>query len=276
MKLFNKKISTKLGLSIIIIIMVVIVGALFLYSDLGWQREKVVKEKTVSVYFSNFELSEDCGDVFPVKRRVFRKTPEIALKELFWGPTQEEKTEDYTSWFSEETKAILNSVKIDKENIAWVDIKDIRLVIPGANSSCGSSQFISSIEATLEQFGAEKTIISFGGDIELFYEWMQIGCIPENDYCGEGESSSVNFSKEGNLVINNPGFEKNRWYLLYDEPGSAGASVKLFFDDSSSCAKMSCEKILTQDLIGSRVKVKGNREKREVLVREIIFLENKD
>ena len=80
-------------------------------------------------------------------------------------------------------KNILKNVKIDTNGVAYV-ILLISSLIPNASTSCGSAQFLSSIDATLKQFGIiNKIIYAINGDPQSFYEWLQIGCSEENDNC---------------------------------------------------------------------------------------------
>ncbi len=141
----------------------------------------------IKVYYSNSKLNEtgDCDIVHPLAREI-EKTESVAylsLKELFKGPTESEKNEGYSSFFSKETEGILKSVEI-KDETAYVNLTDIRMIIPNASSSCGSSQLLSQMENTLGQFPSVKRIIfAIEGDPEPFYEWLQLGCSSENDYC---------------------------------------------------------------------------------------------
>lgn len=143
----------------------------------------------VKVYFNNSTLnpnSEDCSLVFPVERQISMNGDPIdaTLKLLFMGPTEQEKQAGYTSLFSPDTKNILKNVKIDTNGVAYVDFVDIRSLIPDASTSCGSAQFLSSIDATLKQFGIiNKIIYAINGDSQYFYEWLQIGCSEENNNC---------------------------------------------------------------------------------------------
>ncbi len=145
---------------------------------------------TIKVYFNNINLNpnlEDCSKVYSLNR-IIPKTVEVAkaaLKELFKGPTEEEKSQGYTSWFSKETQDILESVKV-KNGTAYVDLKDLRQMIPNASTSCGSAEFFAEVETTLQQFPTiAKVIFAIDGKPATFYEWMQIGCYEENDFCDE-------------------------------------------------------------------------------------------
>ncbi len=57
----------------------------------------------------------------------------------------------------------------------------------------------------------------------------------------------TNFSEDGNVTHNNPGQKPDVWYLVYEKPGTPGASVELLFDKIQ-------EPILSQ---GERVHVEG-------------------
>jgi len=83
----------------------------------------------------------------------------------------------------------------------------------------------------------------------------------------KGGEDNVNFSKTGNLMINNPGFEENIWYLSYETKGSSANSIKLSFDDNSICKN---ETNLCSNLnIGERVDIKGVESSGVVLVKEL-------
>lgn len=86
-----------------------------------------------------------------------------------------------------------------------------------------------------------------------------------------GRGESVNFSRTGNLVIDNPGMESGVWYLVYETPGSPANSVKLSFDSKSSCKNRdnSCLDLV----IGEKVSVKGIKDGDDVKVREMEFLD---
>ena len=147
------------------------------------------KLATVEVFFNNSILDPEisCNKVFPVKREVSKTlgAAKVALEELFKGPTEEEKNQGYVSWFSDTTKDILKSVKIENDT-AYVDLKDIRQVIPNVSTSCGSAEFLAEVETTLKQFpSVNRVIIAIEGKPKTFYEWIQIGCVKDNDFCDE-------------------------------------------------------------------------------------------
>lgn len=86
-----------------------------------------------------------------------------------------------------------------------------------------------------------------------------------------GKKENVDFSRTGNLVLNNPGLESGVWYLIYESPGSPANSVKLSFEEESVCGNQgdSCLDLI----VGERVLIKGIRTENTVLVREMKFFD---
>ena len=125
--------------------------------------------------------------VFPVTRTASgdAQPPVAALDALFAGPTPAEEAADYHSWFSDETANALLSLKIAGDGTAYVNLADIRRIIPGANTSCGSQAFFAQVEETLKaaEPGIRRVVYAINGDPRPFYEWMQIGCAAENENC---------------------------------------------------------------------------------------------
>lgn len=148
------------------------------------------REQLVTVYFSNSKKagnSNDCSLVYPITRTVSsnRNSIQIALEELFKGPSEQEKSEGYVSFFSAKTAEIINRLKI-VDKTAYLDIKDIRRTIPNASSSCGSAQMMSQITKTvMHDKTISKVIIAIDSDPEVFYEWIQVGCVKDNDFCDQ-------------------------------------------------------------------------------------------
>jgi len=151
---------------------------------------KVTEQTKVKVYFNNTQFNPnalDCGKVYPLDREIPKTTAvaKASLESLFAGPTEVEKNQGYTSFFSPATKDILKSVKIIG-GVAYVDLKDMRQIIPNASASCGSAEFLSEINTTLKQFSTIKqVIVAIEGQPSTFYEWIQIGCSAENNFCDE-------------------------------------------------------------------------------------------
>ena len=139
--------------------------------------------ETYDVYFS--KGGEDCSRVYPLERELKEGEEPIstALINLFFGPREAEKEAGYSSFFSKDTDYILHSVKVRK-GMAYVDIKDIRSIVPNASSSCGSAQLLAQIRETLQQFSEINDFrVAIDGDPAPFYEWLQIGCA--DDLCAK-------------------------------------------------------------------------------------------
>jgi spore germination protein GerM len=144
--------------------------------------------ETSIIYFSNSKKagnSTDCGLVYGVQRFINPDVSvyEASLNQLFQGPTEAEKNQGFSSFFSNKTKNILKSVKISGTT-AYVNLTDIRTIIPNASSSCGSAQFLSSVEETLKH-DRKITDVRFAidGNPQTFYDWIQIGCDQKTNNC---------------------------------------------------------------------------------------------
>lgn len=178
----------KIILWTVIIVLVAGIGYLVFQPGKTTPPEPPEPKMTIKVYFDNKELNpnmEDCNKVFPVEREIPR-TKAVAtavLIELFRGPTEQEKEQGYTSFFSWKTRDILKSVQIE-DGTAYLNLKDLRPMVPEAGSSCGSEQFKAQVEQTLKQFPAvDNVTYAINGSPRTFYEWMQAGCTEENNYC---------------------------------------------------------------------------------------------
>jgi len=157
-------------------------------------QDLVKKESaTIKVFYNNSNFnpnSIDCSQVYPLERTIMvlpetGDLAQVALQELVKGPTNEEKSLGYISWFSDKTRDIIKNVKTENE-IAYVNLSDIRELIPSASASCGSTEFIAEIENTLKQFpNIKKVIFAIDMKPSLFYKWMQIGCNTDNNNCAE-------------------------------------------------------------------------------------------
>lgn len=146
------------------------------------------KEWVVNVYYANTKQDPemlDCGKVYPVARTVANDNDTLynTLRALFAGPTEAEQAQGFSSMFSDKTKDILMNARIDG-TIAYVDLIDIRSIIPNASASCGSQAFFASVKETLHDLaGVTEVRYAIAGDPESFYEWMQIGCGQNTAWC---------------------------------------------------------------------------------------------
>lgn len=213
-------------LIVLVIILVLVIGAVafLVYKNSINSKDKILEQETIvlKVYFGNTKLNpnaEDCNKVFAVERRI-PKTLAVArasLTQLFSGPTVDEKSQGYYSWFSNNTKDILKNIKIENST-AYVNLNDIRQIIPNASSSCGSAELLAEINNTLKQFSTiNKVIIAIDQNPSDFYEWIQVGCSSENNFCdknpfiefglkySESQAKSIieNIAKDVILAIKN-------------------------------------------------------------------------
>lgn len=121
----------------------------------------------------------------PRQVAVHLATPLTASEELLKGPTQDERSNGYWSWFDTKTAGMLNSVTITADGRAVVDFKDFSAVIPNASTAAGAGQLLREIGLTLAQFDQINEIeFLFDGDCEAFWGWLQTDCqvVPVSRY----------------------------------------------------------------------------------------------
>jgi hypothetical protein len=100
----------------------------------------------------------------------------FALHSLLRGPTQQERDAGLTSFFSEATAGMLNDARII-DGVAYVDFADFSSIVPNASSSAGSAMLLDQVAGTIFQFdGINEADISFNGDCDAFWNWIQRGC----------------------------------------------------------------------------------------------------
>jgi hypothetical protein len=131
--------------------------------------------RTVQVFLS-------CGEaIAPVQRQVAASPAVLraALEELLRGPTPDEARAGFHSFFSTETAGMLESVVVGADGVARISFRDFSALIPNASSSAGSQQLLDQLRATIFQFpSVREANLSFGGDCEAFWNWLQRGCEP--------------------------------------------------------------------------------------------------
>jgi spore germination protein GerM len=88
------------------------------------QKSETMKIKLYFTDLRNNDGMEDCAKVRAVTRTVPKTNAvaKAALEELFKGTTKSEQSDELSSIFSEETKAILISIKI-KKGAAYINLK---------------------------------------------------------------------------------------------------------------------------------------------------------
>ena len=135
----------------------------------------------VKVFFSSGD-GTDCSEVKAVTRTVpsTKGVARAALQELFKGPTEDAKRAGLSSFFSDETKDLLDGVNI-KDGTAYVDLDEAVIQKLGnATTSCGSQAFTASVEETLKQFSTVKKVFyAIEGSPRDFYDWIQVGECPK-------------------------------------------------------------------------------------------------
>ena len=151
-----------------------------------------------TLFYSNIELDPHgaCDAVFPVERTItfdsFNHAADAeqrgatVLTQLFAGPTAEEVSQGFSSFFSAETAGLLRKLRIHEgnEQTAYIDLHDMRYSLSGANSSCGSLSFFAQLEHTMRAtVGVSQIRYAFEGNPEMFYNWMQIGCGAAEKLC---------------------------------------------------------------------------------------------
>lgn len=142
----------------------------------------------VTVYFGNNILnpqSVDCGQVYGVHRTVPGSEDRVtaALKQVLAGPTAEESALGYTSWFSSATANVLIGAKVTG-NTTYVNLTDLRQIIPNASTSCGSAALLAQLGTTASQAAmTPRVLYAINGQPTPFWEWLQMGCDATNDNC---------------------------------------------------------------------------------------------
>ena len=145
----------------------------------GCTEPTIPPEAPVYAFFSCAD--GEPSDVKPVARQAQAADPlsrlDAAMIALVGGPTEGERAAGYISWFSEETELAFNSVTLDDDGLAIVDLADIRQVIPNASTSAGSEMLLAQLNATAFQID-EVTAVEYriDGSCDDFWEWVQRSC----------------------------------------------------------------------------------------------------
>ncbi|MFU8840666.1 MAG: hypothetical protein ACNA8R_08060 [Nitriliruptoraceae bacterium] len=132
----------------------------------------------VWIHLTNDRFGDPCTDVYPVPRQVPADDPLTgALEALLAGPTDDELSQGYWSWFSDETAGMLRSVDVVSGTVI-VRFGDLREIIPNASTSCGSSALLAQLDRTVlgvAEGVAPPVRYAIEGDQDAFYEWLQLG-----------------------------------------------------------------------------------------------------
>jgi spore germination protein GerM len=136
-------------------------------------EEPVADTMQVRVVFTRDEQPQ------PVLREVPRTADplEAALQALLRGPTEPERQQGITSWFSPRTAGLLDRVTLDEDGNALVDFADFRTLIPGASSAAGSLALLRELNGTVFQFTSVRTVdYRIEGSCETFWHFLQADC----------------------------------------------------------------------------------------------------
>ncbi|MFZ1412532.1 MAG: GerMN domain-containing protein [Micropruina sp.] len=142
----------------------------------------------VTLYFSNTVLdpgASECSQVYAVHRTIPEASDVLTatLKELLAGPTAAEKAQGYGSWFSASTAQSLLKARTSA-NTSYVNLNDIRTVIPNASTSCGSAALLAQLKTTAQQAAmTPRVLYAIKGQPSTFWEWLQMDCDASNDNC---------------------------------------------------------------------------------------------
>jgi len=152
----------------------------------SWPCEQALPTQGMTkakVYFSK-GAEMDCNLVYGVERANVNPSDYASvLRELFRGPTTNELSEGYSSFFSNQTVDSVIDVDIVGSR-AYVNLKDIRALIPNASSSCGSQSLLSQMDTTLKQDGTiTESVYAIDGKPRDFYEWLQYDCPDISNDC---------------------------------------------------------------------------------------------
>ncbi|MCB0965142.1 MAG: GerMN domain-containing protein [Acidimicrobiales bacterium] len=166
-----------------------------------------------------------CAQVTGVPRRVDADQPLAAtIDALLDGPTPEEGDAGLTSWFSETTANRLRHVEV-ADSTAHVDFDDFSSIIPNASTSCGSTNLLAQLDATVTQFdGVDQAIYSFDGSPEAFYAWLQRD-VPDGarpDLAYEGADAGYVTASGAGVVIT---FGTRGQRVVTDEPAELAYAV---------------------------------------------------
>jgi spore germination protein GerM len=146
--------------------------------DTGTQAtQPAAASQEVQVFFG-VDGSSECDEVESYPRLIPADSDPIrgAFDALLAGPLPAES--GAASWFSAATAGAVLSTDLT-ESVLTVDLDDLSGVIPNASSSCGSSAFLSQLQATAFQFEeVEEVVFLFEGSCDRLFEFLQMECTP--------------------------------------------------------------------------------------------------
>jgi spore germination protein GerM len=146
--------------------------------DIGTQATQPgAASQEVQIFFG-LDGSNECDEVESYPRLIPADSDPVrgAFDALLARPLPAET--GATSWFSADTAGAVLSTDL-AEGVLTVDLADLSGVIPNASSSCGSSAFLSQLQATAFPFEeVEEVTFLFEGSCDRFFEFLQMECTP--------------------------------------------------------------------------------------------------
>jgi WD40-like Beta Propeller Repeat len=147
-----------------------------LFEGPDWQPVPVAsrgRTASVRVFFGR-AAGGRCDRVVARRRTVW--CPAVlrgALDALLWGPSAAERAAGAGGWFSTRTAAMVRRVELSR-GVARIDFRDLRPLIPGASSACGSEGLLAQLDRTVTQFpSVRRAVYSINGSVRAFYGWLQ-------------------------------------------------------------------------------------------------------
>jgi hypothetical protein len=136
------------------------------------------------------------SDAYPVERPAPASADAegrlaAALEALLEGPTSDEQTHGYDSWFGADTAGMLGDASVDDGGQTVVDFANFSSVIPNASTSAGSQMLLVSLNATVFQFDQVTEVeYRFDGSCDAFWNWLQTDCQTVTDPAADEPGSA--------------------------------------------------------------------------------------
>lgn len=230
-----------------------IVLAIFLLGFLVFINSKDTAETPEDETVSESQKAKEVGIQF-INNFIVIAPPAVNIK----------AEEDLLNSLSERVLNEIDTEMLATEMASFVGVQDI----PNKGIQIGEITLLDENNAVLN-IKLDYT----GGTIE-----KNINLIKENEEWkvdSVENKNLINFSKTGNIVINNPGYPENVWHIIYEEPGKPAITKALQFTNNSICFKDTTESECNPDSLetGTRVELKGFEKEDEIEVKTLQILE---
>ncbi|MGH7502827.1 MAG: hypothetical protein ACREL7_13865 [Longimicrobiales bacterium] len=119
------------------------------------------------------------GQPAPVTRSIFptfNPLP-VAMSKLLEGPTPEERTAGFSSFFFIRTAPAFDRLEVRPDSLAVIDFLDFSHIIPEASSAAGAAMLLGELNHTVFQFSFIKSVVyRFNGSCTRFFDWLGQAC----------------------------------------------------------------------------------------------------